>query len=54
MFQSIGDFTKAKEHLETALTISKEIGDRNGKSTNYANLGKLFKLLGEYVKAEEY
>ena len=31
-----------------------EIGDREGEATNYGNIGTVFKLLGQYDKAEEY
>ena len=31
-----------------------EIGDREGEATNNGNIGTVFKLLGQYDKAEEY
>ena len=45
---------KAEEYLHKALTIKKEIGDRNGEATCYENLGAVFLSVGEYAKAEEY
>ena len=44
MFQSLGEYVKAKEYLEKALAIKKEIGDRKGEATDY-----VFESLGEYV-----
>ena len=34
--------------------ISREIGDKDGESACYVNLGKVFESLGAYVKTEEY
>ena len=54
MFQSLGQYEKAKEYLQKALVITTEIGDRNGEGTCYGNLGTMFPLLGQYDKAKEY
>ena len=54
MFQSLGEYGKAKEYLEKALTIRKEIGDREGEGSCYGNLGTLFQHAGEYERAREY
>ena len=31
VFQSLGEYAKAKEHLEIALALTKEIGDKKGE-----------------------
>ena len=54
MFQSLGQYDKAREYQEKALAITIEIGDRNGEATMYGNLGYLFQSLGQYDKAQEY
>ena len=54
MFQSIGEYDKAKEYHEKALAIRKHIGLKEGEATDYGNLGAVFESLGEYVKAKEY
>ena len=54
MFQSLGQYDKAKEYLQKALVITTEIGDRNGERTCYENLGTVFQSLGQYDKAKEY
>ena len=54
MFQSLGQYDKAREYQEKALAIRIEIGDRNGEATSYANLTDLFLSLGKYAKADVY
>ena len=54
MFQSLGEYDKAKEYLYKALVITTEIGDRKGEGACCANLSAVFKSLGEYHKAKEY
>ncbi|KAL9986712.1 hypothetical protein ACROYT_G000896 [Oculina patagonica] len=49
-----GDFLKAKEYIEKALAISREICDRDGEATNYGDLGTVFLYLGEYDKAKRH
>ena len=48
------DFLKAKEYIEKALAIIKEIGDRDDEATCYGDLGTVFLNLGEYDTAKEY
>ena len=33
VFKSLGEYEKAKEHLEKALAIKIQIGDKNGEAT---------------------
>ena len=47
-------YEEAKSLYEKALTIMIEIGDRQGQSACYANLGTAYQSLGEYGKAETY
>ena len=47
-------YLEAKEFCERAITIMKEIGDRNGEAMAYGNLGIVFQSLSDYVKAKEY
>ena len=43
MFQSLGEYIKAKEYIEKALVISIEIGHREGEATWYVNFAVSFK-----------
>ena len=54
MFHSVGEYAKAEEYLQKALTIKTEIGDKHGEASCYENLGTVFKSVGKYAKAEEY
>ena len=54
MFQSLGQYDKAKEYLEKALAIRIQIGDKKGEARSYLNLGTVFESLGQYDKAKEY
>ena len=54
MFQSLGNYKKAQEHHEKALSIRKQIGDRAGEAKDYKNLGIVFQSRGNYDKAQEY
>ena len=54
MFERLGEYVKAKEYLEKALAINKEIGNRKEEAAYYGNLGTVFQSLGEYIKAKEY
>ena len=54
MFQSLGEYDKAKEYHEKALAIKTEIGDRAGEGTCLKNVGVLFQSLGENNRAKEY
>ena len=54
MFRALKEYGKAKEYLEKALAISKEIGDRYGEGTCYKELGNVFLGLHEFDKAKEY
>ena len=54
MFKSLGQYGKAEEHLQKALVISTEIGDRKGEANDYEGLGTLFQSLGQYEEAKEY
>ena len=53
MFQSVGEYTKAEEYLQKALTIKEEIGDKSGEATSHGNLGTVFLAVGQYNKAVE-
>ena len=54
MFQSLGQYNKAKEYFYKALIITTEIGDREGERLWYGNLGTVFQSLGQYDMAKEY
>ena len=54
MYQSLGEYEKAKTYQENALIIRKEIGDKEGEATCYGNLGIVYQSLGEYEKAKTY
>ena len=54
MYESVGEYNKAREHLEKSLAIKKEIGDRNGEAACYVKLGAAYRSVGEYNKAREH
>ena len=54
VFRSVGEYAKAKEYLQKALTIKTEIGDKHGEASCCINLGNVFHSAGEYAKTEEY
>ena len=54
VFQSLGRYAEAEEHLQKSLPIRKDVGDRCGEAADYANLGTLFYSRGEYAKAEDH
>ena len=54
MFQSLGEYDKAKKYLEKALAINIEIGDSKEKATCYGKLGTVFQSLCEFERAKEY
>ena len=54
VFQSVGQYDKAKEYLEKALAIRIQIGDKEGEASSLGNLGSVFRSVGQYDKAKEY
>ena len=54
MFQSLGEYGKAKEYTKKATAIRKVTGDRKGEAADYGNLGSLFHSLCEYENAKKY
>ena len=44
----------AEENLQLALTIRKDIGDRNGETGSYRYLANVFLSIGDYGKAKEH
>ena len=54
VFQSVGQYTKAEEHLQKALTIYEEIGDKGGVGASYLNLGELCRELQLNAKSQEF
>ena len=54
MYESVGEYDKARQHLEKSLAINKEIGDRYGEATCYLNLGAVYLSVGEKDKGNEH
>ena len=54
LLKSIGHYDRAREYLEKALAIKKEIGNRDGEAQCYGNLETFFHSLCQYDKAGEY
>ena len=54
LLSSLGQYGEAKEYLEKALRIHKEIGDREMEGQCYGNLGVVFFDLGQYSEAKKY
>ena len=54
VFLSQGEFAEAFEHFNKRLTISREMGNRDGEANAYGNLGILFLRQGQFKEAKEY
>lgn len=54
MYDSAGEYHKAREHMEKSLAISKEIGDRKTEANCCNNLSAVYGLVGEYDGARKY
>ena len=54
MYTYQGEFKEAECLFKKALSMMKEIGDRNGEAQSYRGLGVVLKDIGEVGKAEEY
>ena len=48
VFESLGQYDKAKEYLRKALVIATEIDHRKGEAGDYGNLGIIFRIFGDY------
>jgi tetratricopeptide (TPR) repeat protein len=53
-YRSQGDFSKGIKHLAQHLAIAKEVGDRVGEGTAYANLGSAYDSKNDFSKAMEF
>ena len=54
VLQSLGQHEKAKEYLEKALAIRKQIGDKKGEAADYRDLAVLYQSIGQLDTAEGY
>ena len=54
VFQSLGQYQKAKEFHEKALAIAIDIGDRQGEGISNGNIGTVLQSLGQHQKTKEY
>ena len=54
VYQSVGEYEKARQHLDEITSDQKEIGDRNGEAACYTNLGNVYQSVGEYEKAKQH
>ena len=54
MFESVGEYRKAREHHEKALALSKSTGNRNGEGAHQGNLGTVFLSLADYDRAKHH
>ena len=54
MFSSLGEYGMAKEHLEKAVAVRKELCDKDGEAEAYFHLGTVFHCQGEYSEAAKY
>jgi tetratricopeptide (TPR) repeat protein len=53
-YRDLGNYQKAFNYMNRALTISNELGDQRSASLAYGNIGTLFKLQKRFKKAEQY
>lgn len=54
VFQSVGDYTRAKENFNKVIVIRKEIGDKKWEASSYGNLGDVFASVSECAKPEQF
>ena len=54
VFLSVGQYTKAEEYVQRALTIYEEIGDKRSVEASYLNPGKLCREFQLNAKSQEY
>jgi len=54
VYESVGEYTRAEEYLQKALTITKEIGHKKEEATCHGKLGGFFQFLLEYDKSVQY
>ena len=54
VFLSVGQYSKAEEYLQKALTIKEDIGDKSGVGSSYLNLGKLCRDCQLNAKSQEF
>jgi tetratricopeptide (TPR) repeat protein len=50
----LGDYRRAADYSEQALTVFREIGDRYGESRALTNLGNVYGRLGDYRQGAHY
>ena len=53
VYHSVGEYDKAKVHLEKSLAIQKETEEGNGKASCILTLGTVYPSIGEHEKARE-
>jgi CHAT domain-containing protein len=53
VYSDFGQYPKALDYYQQALTIMRELGDKKGESADLNNLGVLYKTLGKYQKAKD-
>lgn len=53
LYTRTGDFTKAIEHGQRAVELSRAIGNREGEADAMLNLGEIYRLKGDLSKAWE-
>ena len=54
LYESQREYSEAEGLYLKALNIAEKIGDRKIEAKCYGNLGRIFKSLGEYVRAKEH
>jgi tetratricopeptide (TPR) repeat protein len=54
IYYIIGDYDRATEFLNRALTLSRKIGDKNTEAAILNNIGQIFKNIADYDKAIDY
>ena len=54
VYTSVGEYDEAREHLDKALAIKKEISDRNGEADCYMRFGTMHLSVDEYGNAREH
>ena len=54
IYRALGQMEPAREHLEKALRLCRERGDRKGEGWALNGLGRIYSILGQRERAQEY
>lgn len=54
VYKSLGDYQKALDYYNQALTMIRVVGNRSGEASTLNNIGNVYRSLGERQKALDF